>query len=213
MHSLTGRTKFGLVVLLRFYHSRNLENPQMWKRSILLIFERRISISIKTNIELSSPATQFWRQKVLEVANDHRDITFAIASESDFEKELKDFGLDDSGEEINVGCFDDKNRKYRMEPDEEFDEDSLREFVENFKNGTIFCCAWYWYSYNTRPPKGWNKLGGVNAPLDRLYLPSGREGSTSLYVVEIVWLILGESQNVIRIFFDILIRIRNFFLL
>lgn len=169
MHSLTGRTKFGLVVLLRFYYSRNLENPQMWKRSILLIFERRISISIKTDIELSSPATQFWRQKVLEVANDHRDITFAIASESDFEKELKDFGLDDSGEEINVGCFDDKNRKYRMEPDEEFDEDSLREFVENFKNGTIFCCAWYWYSYNTRPPKGWNKLGGVNAPLDRLY--------------------------------------------
>ena len=169
MHSLTGRTKFGLVVLLRFYYSRNLENPQMWKRSILLIFERRISISIKTDIELSSPATQFWRQKVLEVAKDHRDITFAIASESDFEKELKYFGLDDSGEEINVGCFDDKNRKYRMEPDEEFDEDSLREFVENVKNGTIFCCAWYWYSYNTRPPKSWNNLGGVIAPLDRLY--------------------------------------------
>ncbi|PFX20618.1 Protein disulfide-isomerase A4 [Stylophora pistillata] len=82
-------------------------------------------------------ATQFWRQKVLEVANDHRDITFAIASESDFENELKEFGLDDSGEEINVGCFDDKNRKYRMEPDDEFDEDSLREFVENFKNGNI----------------------------------------------------------------------------
>ena len=86
---------------------------------------------------LSPSATQFWRQKVLEVANDHRDITFAIASEQDFEDQLKDFGLDDSGEEINVGCFDDKNRKYPMEPDEEFSEDSLREFVENFKEGEL----------------------------------------------------------------------------
>lgn len=85
----------------------------------------------------SLPATQFWRQKVLEVANDHRDITFAIANEQDFEEQLKELGLDDSGEEINVGCFDDKDRKYRMEPDEEFSEDSLREFVENFKEGKI----------------------------------------------------------------------------
>ena len=36
-----------------------------------------------------------------------------------------------------MGCFDDKNRKYRMEPDEEFSEDSLREFVENFKEGKL----------------------------------------------------------------------------
>ena len=87
---------------------------------------------------LSFSATQFWRQKVLEVANDHRDITFAIASEQDSEDQLKDFGLDDSGEEINVGCLDDKGRKYPMEPDEEFSEDSLREFIENFKDGELW---------------------------------------------------------------------------
>ena len=82
-----------------------------------------------------SSATQFWRKKVLEVANDHRDVTFAIADEQSFMEELKDFALDDSGEEVNVGCFDDKDKKYRMNPDEEFDEDSLRDFVENFKEG------------------------------------------------------------------------------
>lgn len=82
-----------------------------------------------------SSATQFWRKKVLEVANDHRDVTFAIADEQSFMEELKDFALDDSGEEVNVGCFDDKDKKYRMDPDEEFDEDSLRDFVENFKEG------------------------------------------------------------------------------
>ena len=82
-----------------------------------------------------SSATQFWRKKVLQVANDHRDVTFAIADEQSFMEELKDFALDDSGEEVNVGCFDDKDKKYRMDPDEEFDEDSLRDFVENFKEG------------------------------------------------------------------------------
>lgn len=103
------------------------------------------------------------------MVNDYCDIIFVIVSESDFEKELKDFGLDDFGEEINVGCFDDKNRKYRMELDEEFDEDSFCEFVENFKNGIIFCCVWYWYLYNIWLFKGWNKLGGVNVLFDRLY--------------------------------------------
>ena len=69
------------------------------------------------------------------MANEHRDITFAIADEAEFENDLKEFGLDDSGEEISVGCFDDLNRRYRMEPDEEFSEDSLRDFVEQFKEG------------------------------------------------------------------------------
>lgn len=118
---------------------------------------------IRTDIKSSSPATQFWRQKVLEVANDHRDITFAIASEQDFENELKDFGLDDSGEEINVGCFDDKNRKYRMEPDEEFDEDSLREFVENFKKGKMLRGAWYGVKHSSaeRARRTWVGREGV----------------------------------------------------
>lgn len=69
------------------------------------------------------------------MASEHRDITFAIADEAEFENDLKEFGLDDSGEEISVGCFDDLNRRYRMEPDEEFSEDSLRDFVEQFKEG------------------------------------------------------------------------------
>ena len=69
------------------------------------------------------------------MANEHRDITFAIADEAEFENDLKEFGLDDSGEEISVGCFDDLNRRYKMEPDEEFSEDSLRDFVEQFKEG------------------------------------------------------------------------------
>ncbi|XP_078573399.1 protein disulfide-isomerase A4-like [Branchiostoma floridae x Branchiostoma japonicum] len=80
-------------------------------------------------------ATQIWRRKVLEVAKDHRDLTFAIAKEDHHQSKLKELELDDSGEEVNVGIYD-KNKMYRMEPDE-FSEDVLREFVEAFKNGEV----------------------------------------------------------------------------
>lgn len=72
------------------------------------------------------------------MAKDFKDITFAIADEDEYHEHMKDLGLDDSGEEINIGCFDDKNRKYKMEPDDEFNEDSFKEFVEEFKAGKLF---------------------------------------------------------------------------
>ncbi|KAK3739455.1 hypothetical protein QZH41_017293 [Actinostola sp. cb2023] len=81
--------------------------------------------------------TQLWRSKVLEVAKDHRYMTFAIASEEDFADKLKDLGLDETGEEISVGCFDVEGRRYRMDPEEEFSEESFREFVEEFKAGNL----------------------------------------------------------------------------
>ena len=114
-----------------------------WQKSV--VFHLKVALGVRSMSWCGNPcsflsfflssATQFWRKKVLQVANDHRDVTFAIADEQSFMEELKDFALDDSGEEVNVGCFDDKDKKYRMDPDEEFDEDSLRDFVENFKEG------------------------------------------------------------------------------
>lgn len=70
---------------------------------------------------------------MIEVANDYRDFTFAIADEEDYSNRLKDFGLEDSGEDVNVALLDEKDKKYRM--DDEFSEDSLREFLDSFKNG------------------------------------------------------------------------------
>nr|CAB3264750.1 protein disulfide-isomerase A4-like [Phallusia mammillata] len=82
-------------------------------------------------------ATQVWRKKILEVANEMRQVTFAISNEDDFEADLKAVGLEDSGEEINVIGYDDKGRKYPMEPTGDFDGDVLREFVEEFLAGNI----------------------------------------------------------------------------
>ncbi|XP_048859390.1 protein disulfide-isomerase A4-like [Brienomyrus brachyistius] len=81
-------------------------------------------------------ATQFWRSKVLEVAKDFPEYTFAIADEEDYADELKSLGLSESGEEVNVGILADGGKKYAMEP-EEFDADVLREFVKAFKKGKL----------------------------------------------------------------------------
>ncbi|XP_075936670.1 protein disulfide-isomerase A4 [Anarhichas minor] len=81
-------------------------------------------------------ATQFWRSKVLEVAKDFPEYTFAIGDEEDYAEELKGLGLSDSGEEVNVGLLADEGKKFAMEP-EEFDADILREFVMAFKKGKL----------------------------------------------------------------------------
>jgi protein disulfide-isomerase A4 len=77
--------------------------------------------------------TQYWRNKVVEVANDYPGFTFAIADEEEYSNRLKDFGLDDSGEDVNVALLDEKERKYKL--DDEFSEDSLRDFLDAYKNG------------------------------------------------------------------------------
>ncbi|XP_067861717.1 protein disulfide-isomerase A4 [Heptranchias perlo] len=81
-------------------------------------------------------ATQYWRKKVLEVAKDFPEYTFAIADEEDYSSELNDLGLADSGEEVNVAILDVAGKKYAMEPDE-FDSNTLREFVLAFKKGKL----------------------------------------------------------------------------
>ncbi|XP_030060138.1 protein disulfide-isomerase A4 [Microcaecilia unicolor] len=81
-------------------------------------------------------ATQYWRSKVLEVAKDFPEYTFTIANEEDYSSELNDLGLGDSGEEVNVAILDVGGKKYAMEPDE-FDSDTLRNFVLAFKKGKL----------------------------------------------------------------------------
>ncbi|XP_028412228.1 protein disulfide-isomerase A4-like [Dendronephthya gigantea] len=79
--------------------------------------------------------TQYWRNKVVEVANDYREFKFAIADEEDYSNRLKDFGLDDSGEDVNVALLDKNEGKYKM--DDEFTEESLRDFLDAYKNGEL----------------------------------------------------------------------------
>ena len=78
--------------------------------------------------------TQFWREKVLRVAKEYPDILFAVADEESCGEKLKEFGLAESGEDVNVGLYDEHNRKFAM-VDEEFSEDALKEFIDSWKEG------------------------------------------------------------------------------
>lgn len=82
--------------------------------------------------------TQYWRNKILQVANKYKDkYTFAIADEEKMAQLLKEFGLEESGEDVNVGCFDANGVKYRMEDDEEFTSESFEEFISRLLKGKI----------------------------------------------------------------------------
>ncbi|BFZ02538.1 hypothetical protein BsWGS_05577 [Bradybaena similaris] len=82
-------------------------------------------------------ATQFWRNKIADVAKKFPEITFAVADDEENSKLLKEFGLDESGEEINVGLFGADGKKYAMEPMEEYESDEIITFLNKYKKGKL----------------------------------------------------------------------------
>jgi len=82
--------------------------------------------------------TQFIREKILQIAKHFvgSNLRFAISNEEEFEDELKTLGLEDSGAEVNVAIYTDK-QKFRMEPEEDFESETLGTFVEALRTGKI----------------------------------------------------------------------------
>lgn len=83
--------------------------------------------------------TQYWRAKILDFAKKYKEqkFTFAVADETEFERELRDLGLGDSGLEHNVVVFGADGRKYPMKQEEfdgDFDE-NLEEFMQRITKG------------------------------------------------------------------------------
>jgi protein disulfide-isomerase A4 len=82
--------------------------------------------------------TQYWRNKILKVANTYKTkYTFAIADEEKMSGLLKEFGLEESDEDVNVGCYDSQGLKYRMEDDDEFTSESFEDFINRLDKGKI----------------------------------------------------------------------------
>ena len=82
--------------------------------------------------------TQFVRKKIVEIARHFTEsnLRFAISNEDEFEDELKSIGLEDSGADVNVACYTEK-QKFRMEPVDDFDTSDLATFIEDLRNGKI----------------------------------------------------------------------------
>uniref|UniRef100_A0A8R1Y528 Protein disulfide-isomerase n=1 Tax=Onchocerca volvulus TaxID=6282 RepID=A0A8R1Y528_ONCVO len=96
------------------------------------------------NVDFSSEyreGTQYWRKKVLEIANQYRKdkYHFAISDENEFADELAAVGLGDSGLEHNVLVFGSDGKKYPMRPNE-FDgelTENLSAFMKKLSSGQI----------------------------------------------------------------------------
>ncbi len=82
-------------------------------------------------------ATQLWRQKLVVIAKNFPDLTFAIADEDDQSDVFKQFGFEDSGEELNIGIIDSNDKKYPMEDMEEYDAEAINDFLTAFTKGEL----------------------------------------------------------------------------
>ncbi|KAK2093203.1 hypothetical protein P7K49_029732 [Saguinus oedipus] len=123
-------------------------------------------------------ATQFWRSKVLQLAKDFPEYTFAIADEDDYAREVKDLGLSETGEDINAAILDESRKKFAMEP-EECDSDTLCEFVTAFKSEMFKLRAlllYYWDTSIRRPSSATLANDWKLESLDTVHL-----GSTCLH--------------------------------
>jgi len=82
-------------------------------------------------------ATQAWRQKFVKIAKEYPTMSFAIADEEENSDLFEQFGFDESSEEVNVGIIGPKDRKYPMEPMEEFESDEVVKFLKTFMKGVF----------------------------------------------------------------------------
>lgn len=86
--------------------------------------------------------TQFWRNKVLDIAHKYKDkgYNFAISDEEEFSDELAHLGLGSSGLEHNVVVFGVDGKKYPMLPEDGFEEElseNLELFLKAISKGKV----------------------------------------------------------------------------
>lgn len=79
---------------------------------------------------------QLWRNKVVKVVNNYKEVKFVIVDEDEYSYLLVEFGLDDFGEEINIVCYGFDGKKYLMEFMEEWEDDEVEEYIIKMKKGS-----------------------------------------------------------------------------
>ena len=71
----------------------------------------------------------YWQKRLLPVAHAFEGRIHVVTSdEIEYADELGELGLKDRGEDLEIGLWAGKKEKYVMK--DEFDEDSLNEFIE-----------------------------------------------------------------------------------
>jgi len=81
-------------------------------------------------------ASQMIRKKVLNVANKNRDMYFVLMDEEMMMDGVKQCGLEDSSEDINI-CISIGSKVYPLELEDDFTEKVLEKFVQKVKDGKV----------------------------------------------------------------------------
>lgn len=82
--------------------------------------------------------TNYWRNRILKVAQNHKDVNFAISNANQFAGELEEYNLQaqsDRDAPPLVIAKDEQGQKYKME--DKFSVDNLEKFVNDFLAGSL----------------------------------------------------------------------------
>ncbi|KAF7488811.1 Protein disulfide-isomerase A3 [Sarcoptes scabiei] len=97
-----------------------------------------ISVYYDVDYVKNPKGTNYWRNRVLKVAQNHKDLNFAVSSSNQFAMELDDFGFErqkDRDSAPSVTARDEQGLKYKME--EKFSIENLEKFVKDLKSGSL----------------------------------------------------------------------------
>ncbi|KAJ6634711.1 Protein disulfide-isomerase A3 [Pseudolycoriella hygida] len=131
--SYNGSSKEELTTLIQGnYHGlvghRRTDNAKDFEYPNVIAY---YAVDYESNVK----KTNYWRNRILQVAKDHRDYRFAISSSKEYALELENYGHSYLQEKPFVTARDEENRKYKMNG--EFSVENLEQFVVDLKAGKL----------------------------------------------------------------------------
>ena len=80
--------------------------------------------------------TNYWRNRIMKVAKDFPEYTFAISSKDEFQHELNEFGIDFvKGDKPVVLARDERNQKFALK--DEFTVEAFEAFMNDLQAGSL----------------------------------------------------------------------------
>ncbi|XP_029156289.1 protein disulfide-isomerase A3 [Nylanderia fulva] len=108
---------------------RTRDNSQDFKNPLVVAY-------YNVDYVKNAKGTNYWRNRIIKVAKDFPEYSFAIASKDDFQHELNDFGIDyTKGDKPIVLVRDAKNQKYALK--DEFSMETFEAFLKDLQAGAL----------------------------------------------------------------------------
>jgi len=109
---------------------RSVDNAAQFKQPIVIAY-------FKVDYVKNAKGTNYWRNRILKVAQSFRDdFNFAVSNKDDFQQELNEFGLEYIGDDKpRVTVRDASGSKFVLK--EEFSIENLEKFLNDVKGGKL----------------------------------------------------------------------------